>query len=53
MRPRLVLHVDEAAIVLVGDVDSFGAAHEAANLGPIVIEPDEIVGAPADRWENR
>ncbi len=35
------LHIEEAAIVLVGDVDAFGEALEAANLGPIVIERDE------------
>jgi len=35
------LHVDDAAIVLVGDVDAFGPALEAAGLGPIVIERDE------------
>ena len=34
------LHVDDAAIVLVGDVDAFGAALESAGLGPIVIERD-------------
>ena len=38
---RAHLHVDDAAIVLVGDVDAFGPALEAANLGPIVIERDE------------
>ena len=38
------LHVDSAAIVLVGDVDAFGAELEAAGLGPILIERDEIVG---------
>ena len=44
------LHVDEAAIVLVGDVDAFGAALEAANLGRIVIERDEepIASGPLD-----
>jgi zinc protease len=35
------LHVDDASIVLVGDVDAFGPALEAADLGPIVIERDE------------
>lgn len=35
------LHVDRAAIVLVGDVDAFGPALEAARLGPIVIERDD------------
>ena len=44
------LHVDEAAIVLVGDVDAFGSALEAAGLGPIVIERDEapIASGPLD-----
>ena len=39
-RPRRAqhLHVDEAAIVLVGDADAFGPALEAAGLGPVVIE---------------
>jgi predicted Zn-dependent peptidase len=36
------LHVDAAAVVLVGDVDAFGEALEAANLGPIVIERDPL-----------
>jgi len=40
---RSHLHVDAAAIVLVGDVDAFGPELEAAGLGPIVIERDEIV----------
>lgn len=35
------LHVDRAAIVLVGDVDAFGPALEAAGLGRIVIDRDE------------
>jgi predicted Zn-dependent peptidase len=34
------LHVDSAAIVLVGDVDAFGSALEAAGFGPVVIERD-------------
>ncbi len=37
------LHVDSAAIVLVGDVDAFGAELETVGLGPIVIERDELV----------
>ena len=41
------LHVDDAAIVLVGDADAFGAELEAAGLGPIVIERDEVAEAPA------
>ncbi|MFL5777931.1 MAG: M16 family metallopeptidase, partial [Chloroflexota bacterium] len=40
------LHVDEAAIVLVGDADAFGAALESSGLGPIVIERDEAPAAP-------
>ncbi len=36
------LHVDDAAIVLVGDVDAFGEALESAGLGPIVIERDPL-----------
>ncbi|MEX2184042.1 MAG: pitrilysin family protein [Chloroflexota bacterium] len=34
------LHVERAAIVLVGDVDAFGPALEAAALGTIVIDRD-------------
>ena len=37
---RSHLHVDAAAIVLVGDADAFGDALEAAGLGSIVIERD-------------
>jgi predicted Zn-dependent peptidase len=40
------LLVDSAAIVLVGDVDAFGSELEAAGLGRIVIERDEIVEPP-------
>jgi predicted Zn-dependent peptidase len=40
------LDVEHAAIVLVGDVDAFGPALEAEGLGRIVIEPDDVVGAP-------
>jgi predicted Zn-dependent peptidase len=36
------LHLNDAAIVLVGDVDAFGEALEAENLGPMVIERDPI-----------
>ncbi len=43
---RRHLDVDGAAIVLVGDVDAFGPALEAAGLGRLVIEPDDVVGAP-------
>ncbi len=35
------LDVDHAAIVLVGDVDAFGPALEAAGLGTLVIDRDE------------
>lgn len=35
------LHVDEASIVLVGDVDAFGPTLEAAGLGRVVIDRDE------------
>jgi zinc protease len=46
---RAHLHVDSAAIVLVGDIDAFGGELEAAGLGPIVIERDEVVEpAPLD-----
>jgi predicted Zn-dependent peptidase len=40
------LHVDNAAIVLVGDVDAFGEALESAGLGPIVIERDPVPDMP-------
>lgn len=43
---RAHLHVDDAAIVLVGDADAFGDALAAAGLGPIVIERDDVDGAP-------
>jgi hypothetical protein len=47
---RSHLHVDDASIVLVGDVDAFGPALEAAGLGRIVIERDEaaIASGPSD-----
>jgi zinc protease len=38
---RQHLHVDDAAIVLVGDADAFGPALEAAGLGRIEIERDD------------
>jgi zinc protease len=41
------LHLDDAAIVLVGDVDAFGEALEAAQLGPMVIERDAAADSPA------
>jgi zinc protease len=40
---RAHLHVEAAAIVLVGDVDAFGAELEAAGLGQVVVERDELV----------
>ncbi len=39
------LHVDDASIVLVGDIDAIGPDLEAADLGPIVIERDEVAAA--------
>jgi hypothetical protein len=39
------LHVDDAAIVLVGDADAFGDELAAAGLGPIRIERDDADGA--------
>ncbi len=39
---RAHLHVDAAAVVLVGDVDAFGEALEAAGLGPIMSERDPL-----------
>jgi hypothetical protein len=40
------LHVDDASIVLVGDFDAIGPDLEAAGLGPLVIERDDVAGAP-------
>jgi zinc protease len=40
------LHVDHAAIVLVGDIDAFGAALEAEGLGMLVIDRDDGPHAP-------
>jgi zinc protease len=40
------LLVDRAAIVLVGDVDAFGPALEAAGLGTLVIDRDDGPHAP-------
>lgn len=37
------LHLDQAAIVLVGDLDAFGTELEAAGLGTIVIDRDEML----------
>jgi zinc protease len=39
------IDLDDAAIVLVGDVDAFGPALEAEGLGRVIIEPDDVVGA--------
>jgi zinc protease len=39
------LHVDQAAIVLVGDVDAFGSDLEAAGLGRLVIDRDDVAVA--------
>jgi hypothetical protein len=44
--------LDEASIVLVGDVDAFGGDLEAAGLGRIVIERDEVPGAPGPEAET-
>jgi Predicted Zn-dependent peptidases len=44
---RAHLHVDDAAIVLVGDADAFGPALQSAGLGPIVIERDDVVTTEA------
>ena len=38
--------------MLVGDVDAFGADLEAAGLGRIVIERDEVPGAPGPEAET-
>ena len=46
------LHIEDAAIVLVGDVDAFGPALEAADFGTIVIERDEVEGAPGPGTER-
>ncbi len=40
------LHIADAAIVLVGDADAFGAELAAAGLGPIMIERDDVEDAP-------
>ena len=41
---RAHLDLDQAAIVLVGDVDAFGPALEAEGLGRLLIEPDDVAG---------
>jgi zinc protease len=43
---RQHLHLDKAAIVVVGDADAFGEALEAAGIGPVVVERDEGPVAP-------
>jgi hypothetical protein len=43
---RAHLDLDQAAIVLVGDVDAFGPALEAEGLGRLLIEPDDVSGVP-------
>ncbi len=50
---RAHLHVADAAIVLVGDADAFGADLEAAGLGRVVIErdPAPVGSAPTDDSE--
>jgi len=46
---RAHLHVDDAAIVLVGDFDVFGPTLEAAGLGSVAVERDEArPGGPID-----
>jgi hypothetical protein len=42
---RARLLVDQAAVVLVGDIDAFGEALEAAGLGTMVIERDPVADA--------
>jgi zinc protease len=39
------VHADDASIVLVGDVDAFGPALEAAGLGRIVIDRDDAAAS--------
>jgi zinc protease len=46
---RAHVRPDEAAIVLVGDADAFGAELEAAGLGRVVIERDQ---GPQDRGRD-
>ena len=43
---RAHLLVDDADIVLVGDVDAFGSDLEAAGLGRLVIDRDDTGGGP-------
>jgi hypothetical protein len=51
---RTHLHVDDAAIVLVGDADAFAAELEAAGLGRVIVERDDvpIESAPGDETEE-
>jgi predicted Zn-dependent peptidase len=46
------LHLDQAAVVLVGDIDAFGEALEAAALGRIVIERDPVPEPPLPSEEE-
>jgi len=45
---RTHVRPSEAAIVLVGDADGFLPALEAANLGPVIVERDEVAPDGAD-----
>lgn len=51
---REYLHLDRAAIVLVGDADEFGTALEAAGFGRVVVERDEgpVQEGPAEGVET-
>ena len=51
---RAHLHIEDAAIVLVGDADAFAADLEAAGLGNVVVERDEVPveAAPSDESEE-
>jgi zinc protease len=50
---RTHLHVDHAAIVLVGDADAFGSDLEAAGLGPVVIDRDEAADGGSEGDTDR
>ncbi len=49
---RAHLHVDQAAVVLVGDADAFGQALQDAGLGPVTIERDDAPAATGPRPET-
>lgn len=50
---RSHIHLDEAAIVLVGDVDAFGPALEELALAPIAIERDDgLPDGPAEAGDE-